>query len=70
MSEMDDMDDSATSFSDSNVKRLMPNFWLIMQVNNDCVNIFFQNRLVSYGGCFHSCVEVFCFYSQKVLRVF
>ena len=46
MSEVDDMDDSATSFSDSNIKRLMPNFWLIMQVNNDSVNIFFQNRYV------------------------
>ena len=44
MSEMDDNDDSATSFSDSNIKRLMPNFWLIMHVNNDSVNIYFQNR--------------------------
>ena len=44
MSEVDDMDDSATSFSDSTIKRLMPNFWLIMHVNNDSVNIYFQNR--------------------------
>ncbi|XP_052774284.1 KICSTOR complex protein SZT2-like isoform X2 [Mya arenaria] len=43
--DMSEMDDSATTFSESGVvRRLMPDFWLIMQIVENAVDILFQHR--------------------------
>ena len=43
--DMSEMDDSATTFSDTGIiPRHMPNFWLIMQINDNAVDILFQQR--------------------------
>ncbi|KAL4236752.1 KICSTOR complex protein szt2 [Mactra antiquata] len=43
--DMSEMDDSATTFSDSGVvTRMMPHFWLIMYINVNHVDLLFQHR--------------------------
>lgn len=43
--DMSEMDDSATTFSESGVvHRLMPDFWLIMHIHENFVEILFQHR--------------------------